>query len=200
MFAWLEGRYPLDLREDIPTPQEMLDVQCEGRRYVTLMPRPEQQLTSYGRHEDACAFTLHDLEHAHKFFGDPECQRGQMRFFRGLRAALPRLQLWCEDAVFTRDLDYLMSDMNSHPVHLVKFLKAIILTAEIRRTGERHPPLRDFFAELFSHWQIGNDLALAALRINQPGEETVDDQVQLATFFTRSWGELAPNKLETSHV
>jgi hypothetical protein len=30
-----------------------------------------------------CDFLLHDCEHAHKFFGDPESHRGQMHFSGG---------------------------------------------------------------------------------------------------------------------
>lgn len=183
LVGWLEGRYPLVLTNEIPTPHEMLNIQCDGKRIVTLLPRPDQQSKHYGRHKSACAFTLHDLEHAHKFFGDEGCHRGQVRFFRGLRLALPMLQKWTNDEVFVRDLNYLMSDMNSHPVHLVKFLKAIVLTAEIRRSGNRHPQLENFFSELFRAWNMSKATTLAALCINQPERETEADRETIANFF-----------------
>ena len=36
LVGWLEARYPLILRRDIPTPDEMLEIQCEGRRFVCI--------------------------------------------------------------------------------------------------------------------------------------------------------------------
>lgn len=186
MVAWLEGRYPLELRYDIPSPQEMLEAQVEGLRFVTLMPEPEQQLLNYGRHKDACAFTLHDLEHAHKFYGDANSCRGQICFFRGLKVALPLFVPWSSDSVFERDLNYLMSDMNSHPVHLVKFLKAIVLSAEVRRTGDPRPDLSQVFSELFSAWEMRAETLDCALRINHPEVETSMDQSKIAEFFMHS--------------
>jgi len=184
MVAWLEGRYPLQCRHDIPTALEMLDVQCRGERIVTHFQEPDEQLCAYGRHRDACAFTLHDLEHAHKFFGDAESFRGQVRFFRGLQKALPLLQRWSVDAVYVKDLEYLMSDMNSHPVHLIKYLKAIVLSAEIRATGERHPELDGFYEELWAHWSLSESVAQAAHRLNQPEKESEADRISVAGFFT----------------
>ncbi len=183
--GWMEGRYALDARYDIPTPIEMLAAQCAGRRYVTLLIQPEQQFLRYGRHADACAFLLHDFEHAHKFFADSDSYRGQVRFFRGLRMALPALARWHGDMRFQQDVEYLMADMNSHPVHLIKFFKAVVLAAEIRRTGESHPDLDRFWLDLLSAWGMCEDAATASLRLNQPGLESQLEQRAVAEFFIR---------------
>jgi hypothetical protein len=183
MVAWLENRYPLELREDIPEPLEMLEAQCNGFRFVTLIEAPDRQLLRYGRHQDACAFTLHDLEHAHKFFADPENCRGQIRFFKGLKKLLTDLDIWKSDDEFQRDLHYLMSDMNSHPVHLVKFFKAIVLGAEVRRKGQSRPDVLPIFKDLFSVWSMPSQILNSALNINQPEAETLEDQRLVADFF-----------------
>ena len=183
--GWMEGRYPLTTRFDIPTAEEMLDLQCEGGRYISLLIQPEQQFLRYGRHADACNFLLHDFEHAHKFYSDPESHRGQVRFFQALRHSFDQYALWRTDLRFTQDLEYLMADMNSHPVHLMKFLKAVVLSAESRRTGNAHPPLDDFWRTLFADWGMTGEVLEASLRLNQPNLETVVEQHQLADFFLK---------------
>jgi hypothetical protein len=183
MVGWLEGRYPIEVRNDIPSPEEMLRTQCEGRRIFTLLLRPEEQFVAYGRHRDACDFLLHDFEHAHKFFADPDSHRGQVRFFRVLRATLGSFEPWRNDQQFNRDFDYLKADMNSHPVHLMKYLKAVVLAAEIRRRTRRDPELDGFWLELFGAWGMAGDTLTAALQLNQPAVETYLQQRLVADFF-----------------
>jgi hypothetical protein len=182
MLGWLEGRYPLELRYDIPTPGEMLDIQCEGRRFVSLLKNPEEKYRAIGRHAGAYEFLLHDLEHAHKFFGDPFLLRAQIAFFRFLKAKIPAFSPWMDDPLFMKDLHYLMSDMNSHPVHLFKYLKAVVLTAALRKDSSKSRELDRFWLEILKPWP---ESALeAALIINHPEVETEDDRVRVAGFFT----------------
>lgn len=175
LVGWFEDRYPLIIRHEIPGAQEMLSVQCEGNRIVTLLLNEEEQNVRYGRHADACDFMLHDFEHAHKFFGEPRSHSGQVRFFRRLKASLARFEIWSGDTLFKRDLEYLMSDMNSHPMHLLKYLKAIVLNAEMRRTGLRKPDLEAFWRGLFVEWGFVDESLDSVLKINQPEVETEDD-------------------------
>ena len=183
ILGWLDQRYPLRLRLDIPSPQEMLEIQCLGQRWVTLHCGANVQFRAYGRHRDACTFLLHDFEHAHKFFASGESHRGQVRFFRALKSSGAFFDRWTGDPGFVRDLDYLKSDMNSHPVHLMKYLKAVILSAEMRRSGHRWPELNGYFSDLFKKWGM-SDLALnAALKINHPEMETRAEQLLVSQFF-----------------
>jgi len=191
MVGWIEGRYPLTLLLDVPTPNEMLAYQCLGRRYVTLPLRECDQLRPHGRHADACDFLLHDLEHAHKFFADAEIHRGQVRFFRALQISLPAFAQWEEDSTFVKDLDYLKSDMNSHPVHLVKFLKAIVLSAEIRRTQIRHPQMSEFWEQLFGAWGMSAQTLASSLAINHPEVEVPEDLLHVREFFCAPQTNLA---------
>jgi hypothetical protein len=84
-------------------------------------------------------------------------------------------------ADFASSLDYLMADMNSHPVHLVKYLKAIVLSAEIARTGRRDPDLDGFWREFFS--VLSAPALAAALTLNQPDAESPARQAEIAEFF-----------------
>jgi hypothetical protein len=185
LVGWLDGRYPLQLRLDIPSPDEMLEIQCRGLRYVSLLLNDDVQFQAYGRHRDACDFLLHDFEHAHKFYGDPQTHGGQVRFFQALWKTRSAFAPWAGDAVFNKDLDYLKSDMNSHPVHLLKYLKAVVLSAEMRKSGLRHPPLDNFWTGLFGSWFMGADVLRAVLHINHPEIETPADLLTVAEFFMR---------------
>ncbi len=179
----VSGRYPLILRTDIPQPLAMLRRQCGGERYVTYLDREEDLSKPVGRFAGSFEFLMHDLEHAHKFFGDQELFRGQVNFFNLLKSILPRLQVWTSDPLFEKDLNYLMSDMNSHPVHLFKYLKAIVLTAELRKGHEDHAQLDAFWTDILNEWQTPAEIRQAALRINRPGIETGTDQALVHEFF-----------------
>lgn len=174
LLGWLRGDYRLEARLDLPTPREMLEVQCQGRRIVTLLLKPEQQFTPIGRHAGAYEFLLHDLEHAHKFFGGEF--HGQVRFFRLLRKALDHGLL---QDLLGPQLDYLMADMNSHPVHMLKYLKAIALNG----LGGTDRQLAFWSQALFEFWQLPPSVHQAALRINYPQLETLEDRYQVAEFF-----------------
>ena len=65
-----------------------------------------------------------------------------MAFFQLLQDDLPTLTpLATADEKFAADLEYCMSDMNSHPEHLRQYLQGVIVEMFLRRrvqTGEAH--------------------------------------------------------------
>jgi hypothetical protein len=182
LWGWSSGRYPLSLRHDIPSPEEMLEVQCRGERLVTWLIRPEERDTPIGRHKGAFEFLLHDLEHAHKFFGDPFTFRGQTGFFKFLKGILPRFDHLQSDPLFVKDLDYLKSDMNSHPLHLFKYLKAIVLSAYLRKSRSATADMNEFWMEVLEDWP--RKTLAAALRINHPGLERPEDTGHVSGIFS----------------
>jgi hypothetical protein len=184
LLGLLDRSFALDVRHDIPTPDEMLAHQCEGRRFVTLLLAPEDQERPIGRFNGAFEFLMHDLEHANKFFGNPSSHRGQVRFFNKLRQVLPRFEPWFRDPLFKKDMDYLKSDMNSHPVHLFKYLKAIVLTSSLRLGGDTS--LNKMWTEVGELWQMDEQTSRSALNINHPGIESEEDQRRIAGFFMRT--------------
>jgi hypothetical protein len=194
LLGWIEGRYPLDLRLDIPSAREMLDHQCRGRRFVSFRAEPGLLFQRIGRHAGTLAFALHDFEHAHKFFANPTLTRGQIRFFRHLRAALEGglFSSLTHDAQFSTELEYLMADMNSHPLHLWKYLKAIIMNAHLRRGHSNH---REFIEKLVGFWNWSDDLRESAKRINFPGFEEEADRLRVSDYFLAP-----PSENESTHV
>lgn len=175
---WLENPGKAILLKRIPSPTEMLDIQTEGIRFVSLLGDenvPESQL---GRHADTFAFFLHDLEHLYKFNTDAESHRGQRNFFLELRLWLHNgaLDFALTQAGFLPRLEYLMSDMNSHPMHLFKYLKAILQDL----SGF---DLQSTFRRLIESWP--QDVRESAERINIPGLETAHDRLVVTEHFIR---------------
>lgn len=187
LVGWMEARYPLDLRFDIPAPHEMLAHQCRGRRFVTFRNSEELLFEPIGRHRGALEFLLHDLEHAHKFFGDPHLQQGQIAFFRKLTQALEAriFSGLLAEAKFEADFHYLMSDMNSHPLHLWKYLKAIVLSA-CERLGLPQGATLQIHEQILNLWQSPKEVRDAALRINYPELESDQDRWILSQYFLNS--------------
>ncbi|MGE4130607.1 MAG: hypothetical protein AB7F86_03170 [Bdellovibrionales bacterium] len=132
LLHWLSGEYELILTASTPTPHEVLKMQTRGQRVVTVFSEPELQWRPMGRHPHALAFTLHDLEHAHKFFANQHSS--QVRFFQCLKTAYEdgAFSQGLRDPQFTKALEYLMADMNSHPAHLSQYLRAIVFEAQAR--------------------------------------------------------------------
>lgn len=125
--CWLEGGLRVHLVESVVTPAEMLAAQAQGFRYVTL-PILQALAGDMLGERDALEFLLHDLAHADTFFRAEYDPVGQQQFFSRLQQDIPHLQPMAkEDEKFREQLEYLMSDMNSHPQHLRQYLRAVIL-------------------------------------------------------------------------
>ena len=133
--AWLKGQWSLTLCERIPSPEEVLSMQAEGFRPVTILSDPSRMLRPVLHKPNAFAFLLHDLEHAYRFFHDPELHAGQRRFFIELRYTIGQgsFRQHRADPTFEKKLHYLMSDMNTHVMHSLQFLRAILIEYHLRR-------------------------------------------------------------------
>jgi hypothetical protein len=135
LVQWLRGAWPLILREDIPSPRDILRWQASGTRAVTVItawPRAREPVLNKS---DAFAFFRHDLEHAYKFYHSPALYTGQCAFFARLETAVDRgvFAPYFDDAEFVTRFHYLMSDMNTHPEHSRQYLRAILIEYYRRR-------------------------------------------------------------------
>lgn len=121
LLAWSEGRYSLEFTTRVPTPLEILEIQTQGRRIISLPAQTVGKKTPF-------EFVIHDLEHADRFFFDPDLHRQQVDFFVWI---LERTQKniytpYFSNPVFKEKFEYLISDMNSHPAHMHQYLNHIV--------------------------------------------------------------------------
>lgn len=132
--AWLRGLWPLVLCEHVPLPAAVLDLQARGLRPVTLICDATRARQPVLRKPDAFVFMTHDLEHAYKFFHDARLHVLQRSLFAVLQVAQQRgvFAAYDHDAEFRTRFDYLISDMNTHPVHSLQYLRAILVEFHLR--------------------------------------------------------------------
>lgn len=137
--AWLRGGWPLTLCEHIPDPEQVLHMQVRGTRPVTILSDYPRLVRPVLHKANAYAFMVHDLEHAYKYFYDPELHRGQKGFFAAIERAMRQgmLDIYRRDPLFADKFTYLISDMNTHVMHSLQFLRAILIEYHLRR--ERKP-------------------------------------------------------------
>lgn len=189
LLAWLRDAWPLTLCERIPAPLEVLHMQVAGSRPVTLIagwPRMAQPVLAKA---DGFAFMVHDLEHAWKFFHDERLHSGQRCFFGLMLAAVERgaFEPYRAETRFSRQFDYLVSDMNTHVVHSLRYLVATLIECLLRREGK--PPqaalsassereLRGLLGELAELWQFAAE-ARAALSCLAAGGFGTDQAARL---------------------
>ena len=137
--AWLAGRWSLILCEHVPSPAEVLHMQVLGTRPVTILSEYPRCLRPVLKKANAHAFMIHDLEHAYKYFYDPYLHDGQKRFFAGIYRAVRQgdFDVYRRDPTFADKFDYLISDMNTHVMHSLQFLRAILIEHRLRREQKR---------------------------------------------------------------
>lgn len=189
--AWQSGLYPLELLTSVPTPEHVLEMQCQGQRCVSMLIELEEIENFVEEGRDVLGFIVHDLIHADHFFADPLRAQAQVLFCQKLRHVydLPQIQnLLQKDPVFRSEFYYIMSDMNSVPLHLLKTLKAVILghfkrhrdadfTAPLCHAGERE--FLDLFQASLKPWALDNASWEAALRLNTPSSRLPEDALLL---------------------
>lgn len=135
LHLWDQGSVDLMLVDAAITPQEMLALQAQGRRVVTISRTALLQGNLVEGQRDALEFLLHDLAHADLFF--KESHGEQVSFFKQVKRDLESniYDIYLQDSLFKRDFEYVISDMNSCRVHLESCLKAAMIESEKRRSG-----------------------------------------------------------------
>lgn len=125
----LSGNYPILFLDHEPTATELLKIQCFGQRVITFNSNYQNwPHLKYGE-RDVLSFWLHDLVHAEHFFSQPELMTMQIGFYRYVNNSLKTglfQKAFQDSESFKSAFDYLISDMNSHPLHLLKTYRAIV--------------------------------------------------------------------------
>lgn len=127
LISWYLGHYPLVLTHSVPTSQEMLLLQSQGKRYITVFKSCDEWKNLLVHNRDHFSFSLHDLIHAHEFFSDESIKNEQILFYQMLNRNYEKLMTLSKDPDFMSSLDYLISDMNSHPAHLEAYFKNLLM-------------------------------------------------------------------------
>lgn len=165
LLAWGSDEYRLRLFFHIPRPQEILSQQVQGERCVTVLFK-EREISKYVLGErDHLGFTLHDLIHADHFFKDNLHYQGQIDFYRLLYSAMRSgdFEEALNDKEFEREFEYLISDMNAYPIHLMKCLKAALI--------HYSPENRDYFSDWLKRSSFSEDLKLSLIKLNTQSYE-----------------------------
>lgn len=178
LMAWQSGRYPLLLMTTIPSPDEVLQMQADGFRCVSMLIEENQILSFIEEGRDVLGFVVHDLIHGEHFFADPEKARAQIDFSQKLIQVKkqPLIQKMLKtDSAFRAEFDYLSSDMNSVPLHLLKTLKAVLLghfkrQANLAIDAPLPPQIETEFHSIFEStlepWGFSAAALFAAHRLN----------------------------------
>ena len=123
---WLKNPLPLEVVDEVVTPYHMLKEQSLGRRLITLPFKHKNLETDVVPGKKPFAFVLHDLEHAERFFHNQTNYLGQVGFYQHLHSSV-ECGFWepfLQHSEFQKSFFYLMSDMNTHCVHMLKYLRA----------------------------------------------------------------------------
>lgn len=121
--------YPIQILNYVPTPAELLNFQLQDKRILTFNEELTEWPSTLYHGRDFLSFMIHDLIHADHFFINSENRSGQLGFYHCVKQILQNknLQTLLKDDKFTAGFEYIISDMNSHPIHLFKTLHARII-------------------------------------------------------------------------
>ncbi|MGZ3692156.1 MAG: hypothetical protein ACXVAX_11680 [Pseudobdellovibrio sp.] len=124
----VDNRYPLKMTQGEVTPFELLKIQLNGERVVALNEDYETWPHTLYANRDFLGFILHDLIHADHFFREPKHRNGQIGFYHFIRnfSETSSLQSLLEAHEFRSGFEYIISDMNSHPLHLFQTLHSLL--------------------------------------------------------------------------
>jgi hypothetical protein len=182
--SWLNQEIPLVLYHRIPGPLEVLTLQSQGKRCVSALYDENQISQLILGKKDYLDFFLHDLEHAYKFYHNNQFYQGQVGFYKLLLQAMTE-NLFSE--VMASNLkdsfEYVISDMNSHPVHLMKCLKMIMLKFFEEEKKLSKIEFLVWFETLLKIWNVDAHQRLAFLKLNENDFHPIQDGKLLEAFF-----------------
>lgn len=192
--AWRDGQVQLILLDRIPSPQEVLEFQIEGRRIVSVLTSKSELAGIVHDGHDALSLCLHDLIHAEKFLLRKEISDGQLGFYKlllkDLRAGRLNDYLKPESPV-NHELQYILSDMNSHAVHLMKCFKSTHRAYHLSKNGISartqgsetiESQIRHDWDEFSLRWGADSESRQALDRLNSPHFMATRDGVTIHEF------------------
>lgn len=178
MVNWYEEKWKIKMLEHIPTSRELLKLQVQNTRCITLMTSPEKCAQLVFGTRDPFSFVLHDLMHADQFFSQEISLKGQLGFYSLINTIYDKTEtkdLLKSDPEFKKEFEYVASDMNAYVIHLFKCLKS-----SIYRTKDSE----SYFQKLLSWWNMNDEEKSSSHKLNTP-EFGNSDEMLLTHFFER---------------
>ncbi len=163
--AWALKKYNLILSSSIISPEEMMNLQAQGQRIVTVFESKKDLEQVHEHHRDAFLFTVHDLEHANHFFCKPQNHQQQKKLIELMKSTFAQntvFRSWVAQDL-QKEFDYLISDMNTHPWHMYLTLQQLLLKSHKIQLGHeqsKHLPFhdelqfQDKIRHLLSQWKM----------------------------------------------
>ncbi len=174
MLNWLQANWPIICLHHIPTPRELLKMQANGSRCITLIINPDEISKMVLSSRDPLSFVIHDLDHADHFFNNDETHKGQLGILRLIDSIYDRPEIkksLRENHSFKNEFNYVASDMNAYAIHMFKCLKSAF---------DRHD--QSLFNLVLNWWNVTPEVSSAAHRLSTP-EFSQYDEDHLKTFF-----------------
>lgn len=130
LLEWYHGKIHLSFFWKEPSVFEVLKLQSHNSRCLSLDPLASDFLVTNTHGRDFASFIIHDLMHAHFFFR-PEFHDFQQRmsFYFVEHWNLPWLQSLRRIPHVWSQYEYLLSDMNTHPLHWLQTLTGLNFAA-----------------------------------------------------------------------
>jgi hypothetical protein len=176
LMKWGQGEYHLKLFTNIPLPHDVLHLQRNKIRCVTV-PLKKEMIENYILGDrDALSFFVHDLIHADHFFHENTLAQGQIGFYHLMHEfyELGYFKEFFKVKGFKDEFEYLISDMNAYCVHLMKGFKAII-----KKYNQSEISTDDLIKKYFSnHTMIEQEMQ----KLNTPSFEDPRDTLRIEQF------------------
>ncbi len=175
--------YPnsFELIDYVPTPLQMLHLQCTEKRYITLLLKKEEWLNFNFEGKNVWQFLLHDLSHFARFMENSECKLGQIGFAKFTKTIIDQgllENLTKTNREFREEFEYIYSDMNAYPVHALKSFKGIL------KKHLNEPDFNYYFKNTLNYFFKDNSkLQTAYTKLNTPAFN-LDDELLINAYFT----------------
>ncbi len=178
MLNWMSGTWQIELFFHVPSARELLILQAENKRCITLVKDEKKIDTLILNKRDPLSFALHDMMHIDQYFNSKESSSGQLGFYRKCvplyqnKKIKQKLKTHSE---FKTKFEYVTSDMNAYSIHLFKCLKHALVLDDLEET---------LFQEITNVWLMNSDEKTAASHLNTNEFNPIDELI-LKSFFER---------------
>lgn len=176
MLAWLYGEWNIVLFFHVPNSKELIALQAENKRCITLITTEARIDTFIFKNRDPLSFALHDIMHTDQFFNMKETTKGQIGFYKRCLPLYdhPKIKSKMkEHKEFKYHFEYATSDMNAYVIHLLKCLKHALFLND--QEGK-------LFLEVLKIWQMNEDESNAAIKLNTENFN-IQDELILKNYF-----------------